>query len=167
MFPIPRSCFPLWIDASFLESISLRQIVFVLSWPPQCGSVKIAQSPPRILPGFLFVLTFEDVSLRLSRIMSASPAVKTGGVSFIPPPSTKGLCNAHVWTQAIIPNYCFSFQFACPAGGPADEHAIIRHSRLISGPFCWKISGRGTVSFISMRIETVNWIDSNSFRLVN
>lgn len=26
--------------------------------------------------------------------------------------------NAHVWTQAIISNYCFSFQFPCPDGGP-------------------------------------------------
>lgn len=30
--------------------------------------------------------------------------------------------NVHVWTQAIISNYCFSFQFPCPDGGPSQTN---------------------------------------------
>lgn len=54
--------------------------------------------------------------------------------------STKGErgFNACVWTQAIIPNYCFSFEPARPAGEPADEHALILPSRLISVGFADK-----------------------------
>lgn len=66
----------------------------------------------------------KDVSVQLSQIMFACPAVKTGGCPFhSTSQTTKGDgweegFNAHVWTQAIISNYCFSFQFPCPNGGP-------------------------------------------------
>lgn len=66
--------------------------------------------------------------------------------------STKGErgFNACVWTQAIIPNYCFSFEPARPAGEPADEHALILPSRLISVGFAGQTGREGFVAFISM-----------------
>lgn len=66
--------------------------------------------------------------------------------------STKGerSFNACVWTQAIIPNYCFSFEPAHPAGEPADEHALILPSRLISVGFAGQTGREGFVAFISM-----------------
>lgn len=39
------------------------------------------------------------------------------------PKGEQGGLNACVWTQAIIPNYSFSFEPARPAGEPAEEQA--------------------------------------------
>lgn len=63
------------------------------------------------------------------KLCSPAQLSKQGGVPFIPPHKLRkekgrerGVWgagfNAHVWTQAIISNYCFSFQFPCPDGGP-------------------------------------------------
>jgi len=94
-----------------------------------------------------------DVSLHLSPVLLACPAVKTGGVFFIPAhkvPKGKRGFNACVWTQAIIPNYCFSFEPARPAGEPTDEHALILPSRLISVGFAGQTGREGSATFISM-----------------
>lgn len=32
--------------------------------------------------------------------------------------------NGHVWTQAIMSNYCFSFQFPCAGGGPSHTNRL-------------------------------------------
>lgn len=83
----------------------------------------------------------KDVSVQLSQIMFACPAVKTGGCPFHSTShTTKGDgreegFNARVWTQAIISNYCFSFQFSCPDGGLTRRtcNNLLQSSR-ISGP---------------------------------
>lgn len=71
------------------------------------------------------------------QIQAAGPAVKTGGVSFIPahkvPKGNRGL-NARVWTQAIIPNYSFSFERARPAGELAAARPLILPGRVAGGP---------------------------------
>lgn len=98
--------------------------------------------PPSLSSLALSLLAVKDVSVQLSQIMFACPAVKTGGCPFHSTShTTKGAGreegpNARVWTQAIIPNYCFSFQFRRPDGGPTRRTRSnpLRSSR-ISGPF--------------------------------
>lgn len=103
----------------------------------------------------------KDVSVQLSQIMFACPAVKTGGCPFHSTSHpTKGDgreegFNARVWTQAIIPNYCFSFQFPCPDGGPTGRtcNNPLQSSRISgppeSGPRSWD-----SVAFISMWVRS-------------
>lgn len=106
----------------------------------------------------------KDVSVQLSQIMFACPAVKTGGCPFHSTShTTKGDgreegFNARVWTQAIISNYCFSFQFSCRDGGLTrrTRNNPLQSSR-ISGPSESRLSP-GTL-WLSSQCES--GVDSN------
>lgn len=134
-------------------------------WGESSGCLGASLSPPLLL---LPPPNSEDVSLHLSPFLFACPAVKTGGVSFIPahkvPRGERGF-NACVWTQAIIPNYCFSFELASPAGEPADEHALILPSRLISVGFVGQAGQGGRPDGFHLNVSL--GADSNALRWEN
>lgn len=93
--------------------------------------------------------------------MFACPAVKTGGCPFHSTShTTKGDgreegFNARVWTQAIISNYCFSFQFSCRDGGLTrrTRNNPLQSAR-ISGPFGAPAQSRDSAAFISMWVRS-------------
>lgn len=108
-------CLFFFSDIFFL---SFRQDLSV--WSSLSHHFSLSPNPPYSVS----LPAVKDVSVQLSQIMFACPAVKTGGCPFHSTShTTKGDgreegFNARVWTQAIISNYCFSFQFPCPDGGP-------------------------------------------------
>lgn len=129
----------------------------------------LGQGPASDLPSrqpFLCVClpAVKDVSVQLSQIMFACPAVKTGGCPFHSTSQTtkgerrEGGFNSHVWTQAIISNYCFSFQFSSSDGGPTRRtcHNPLQSSR-ISG-LSESEPGAGTL-WLSSQCES--GVDSN------
>ena len=130
LFFLSVSFFP-FVDIFFLLIFPL-----LLSLSPPFFSLGPNPSP---LP--VSVPAVKDISVQLSQIMFACPAVKTGGCPFHSTShTTKGDgreegFNARVWTQAIISNYCFSFQFSCPDGGLTRRtcNNLLQSSR-ISGP---------------------------------
>lgn len=116
-------------------------------WPP--GSLPLLSTPPppssqswrRLTSSVTHSVRLPSCQNRGCLFHSGSQSTREGGRGF----------NACVWTQAIIPNYCFSFELASPAGEPADEHALILPSRLISVGFVGQAAeGGGLMAFISM-----------------
>lgn len=121
----------------FLFGAGPSPLIFPLAFSLTCSIFSLSANPA--LPAS--VPAVKDVSVQLSQIMFACPAVKTGGCPFHSTShTTKGDgreegFNARVWTQAIISNYCFSFQFYCRDGGLTrrTRNNPLQSSR-ISGP---------------------------------
>lgn len=114
---------PLFSSVSF-SSLTSSPFLLGRTSPSDLPSLSLAISLSAPNPPLsVSVPAVKDVSVQLSQIMFACPAVKTGGCPFHSTShTTKGDgreegFNARVWTQAIISNYCFSFQFPCPDGG--------------------------------------------------
>lgn len=127
--PIPLSLFRLWALLPFC-------------WAgPLCLIFPLTISLSAQILSLCLSLRLKTFQFSCHKLCSPAQLSKQGGCPFHSTShATKGDrreegFNARVWTQAIISNYCFSFQFPCPDGGPTRRtcNNPLQSSR-ISGP---------------------------------
>lgn len=159
---------PLFSPASFssLTSSSFSSGQDLSFWSSLSHSLSLSPflSQPKILLSLCLSLRLKTFQFSCHKLCSPAQLSKQGGVPFIPPhilrkgDGREEGFNARVWTQAIISNYCFSFQFPCPDGGLTRRtcNNPLQSSR-ISGPSESRL-GLGTL-WLSSQCES--GVDSN------